>query len=160
MGNRPGEFSRQSSRTLKFPNGQQPSRKELVTIYHYHYQPAPVTPLQGYLLIAFFEPVTSPTDGVLQHGSTGTFPLFSLDSEARTMSSLGSKTSEWLSLCHLPLSCRLRVFCTRTHSLSPDPSRRAPSLTSVPRFLFPLITGGQTPHLMWPQFATSSWRLC
>src|SRR5580658_8572680 len=58
MGNRPGEFSRQSTlgfcRTLKFPMAKQPSRKASLSYhyhYHYHAQRAPMTPPQGYLPI-------------------------------------------------------------------------------------------------------------
>jgi hypothetical protein len=103
-----------------------------LTIYHYHYQHAPVTPLQGYLPNSPHRVLGTCDQSyrrrVAIHGSIPpvfcNLALVSLDSEARTMTSLGSKTSEWLSLCHLPLSCRLRGFCTRTRSLSPDPSRR------------------------------------
>ena len=79
-----------------------------------------MTPPQG---VPTEQPVTNRTDAVLQHGFI--HPVFcnptlvSLDSEARTRTSLGSKTSERLSLCHL--SCRLRAFAQELARLTLTP---------------------------------------
>ena len=118
------------------------SRKTYHYHYHYHYhsQRALMAPPQGVPIeYVFLEHVINRTDGVLQHGFMHPFPRFSvtpalvlLDSEAGTMTSLGSKTSERLSLYHL--SCRLRVFAQDLArlALTPRDAFDGPLLTSVP----------------------------
>ena len=87
MGNRPGEFSRQSTfgfyRTLKIPNGRSSLRERPYYHYHYHYhyhsQRALMAPPQGVPIeYVFLEHVTNRTDGVLQHGFTHPLPRVSV----------------------------------------------------------------------------------